>query len=206
MDKYQNFYNKVKCFNATLEPVEWQCDGVFYMFQPRKIAEIPAHIASFLEVQCRRKGVVPLPHGIDQAHPDFKGFERRALIAYLNGDLRERARNYQAEADEYKRKGVTLEEHRRFKEAMRWAKEIRHRLEMEAPIEEELSFLDKSDREKIGIKDDNVIDFSKKFAGIDKAEVIETAEDVKMPSAPEIEIKEKVPASFDDLGKASGDV
>ena len=72
----------------------------------------------------------------------FDAEKRKALLAYLGITLRERIVNFYAYQDDLRKKGATITADPRFDRALRWEKELRQVLSAEAPIEEELSFLE----------------------------------------------------------------
>lgn len=189
--RYKEMFEKTVILNTTLEKVKWQCDGSVYIFEPRSETKIPQPLAQFLNAQCGFKGLVALPPMYEKGDQSWRMAERAGLLSYLSGALSERKRNYEAQMDEYKKRGVTLDESPRYKECIRWMKEIRHKLEMEAPIEEELSFLESEERKKLGIDGAKIINFSDKFSGLTKATASNTTEE-------DLE-KQEVPTSFDDL-------
>lgn len=144
----------VKMVNASLDSFKLQCNSKVFKFEPRSSVKVPLDLVDFMMNQLRDKGVFPVYPTMTAEQ--VKSAERSALISYLNGALRERIINYYSQQDDYKKRGVTLQDDPRFKRALRWDKEIRAKLELESPIEEELSFLNADQRKSIGINDDNI--------------------------------------------------
>jgi len=139
----------MQMYNTSLERFEVQCCSKVFKFEPRQSTEVPDEMVKMIYERTQHKGVFPIyPH---MELPEIKVAARKAMLAYLNGALRERIVNYRAMTDEYKLRGVTLDKDPRYDRALRWDKEIRAYLEIEAPLEEELSFLDQETREKLGM-------------------------------------------------------
>lgn len=130
-------------FNASLEKFKIQCDSKVFVFNPRESTEVPDYpmeLVGFVYAQTKDRGVFPIYPNMSEA--DIKKAERQALINYRSGFLNERIVNYIAQQDEFKKNGITLSEDPRFKRAKRWSEEILKKLELEAPLEQELSFLE----------------------------------------------------------------
>lgn len=126
-------------FNASLEKWEIQVNTKVYTFLPREITQVPEEVTPILEMEYAAKGIIAVYPG-----DDFKAKERQALIAYLE-TINNRIQNYQSEFDEAKRRGVTMEAASAWTRAKRWKEEILTKLNMEAPLEEEKSFLAEED-------------------------------------------------------------
>lgn len=145
-------------YNSSLEPsFSRQFDGKFYHFSPRSKTVFPDHLdwQLFFETQnLKQYGVFPVLANMTKEQ--LVEAEYKALNEYLNGALRERIRNYQAEADDAKRKGITLEKDIRFERALRLQKELVHKLKVEAPRDDEWSFFDAETRQKLGIDDNQI--------------------------------------------------
>lgn len=148
----------VKMFNTSLETYETQCNSKVFKFLPRQSTPVPADLVYYIYEQMKYKGVFPiLPNA---SLEDKKKAYREAMLAYLGGDLRERISNYLAEEDEQRKRGVTNPlRHRRLNQALNWQKEITALLEIDSPIEEQLSFLDAAKRKELGITDENIQKF-----------------------------------------------
>lgn len=126
-------------YNASLEKWEIQMNSKVFVFNPRQITEIPEGNTWIIENEYAAKGLIPVYPG-----DDLKAKERQALISYLE-TINNRIQNYQSEFDEAKRRGVTMEESSAWKRAKRWKEEILTKLNMEAPLEEEKSFMNPDD-------------------------------------------------------------
>jgi len=145
-------------FNASLEPpFSRQFDGQIYHFHPRQKTFVPDHLnwQLFLDTQnLKQYGVFPILPGM--TNEQIKTAEIKALKEYRHTGLRERIRNYMAEADEARRHNVTLEKSEHYERALRLTKELDYKLKIEAPRDDEWSFLSKEEREKLGITDSQV--------------------------------------------------
>jgi len=146
-----------KMFNTSLEDFAIQCDSKFFQFNKRSSTLVDDHLVQFVYAQTKDRGVFPVYPSMTK--DQVKKEARLALLSYLDATLRQRIRNYIAQQDDYKKKGITWTDDVRLTRAIRWEKEIVDMLEMEAPIHEELSFLSAKRREELGIKDDRVMDF-----------------------------------------------
>ena len=144
----------MKLYNASLESFKLQCDSKVFRFHPRSFTEVPDDLANLVYEMKKDWGVFIVYPGMSKEAK--KQAVRTALLSYLGGALHERIKNYASQADEFRKKGITLEDNKHSKEAKRWDKEIREVLEMEAPIYEELSYLDAKRRKKLGIDAKNV--------------------------------------------------
>lgn len=124
-----------KVYNASLEKYEIQIFSKMFVFNPRSYTEVPDTHSWPIAREHHTKGLIIVEDG-----SDFKAKERQALISYLRR-LDERIRNYHSELDEFRRKGAHIEKKPEHLRAERWREEIIKRLEMTAPVVEELSFL-----------------------------------------------------------------
>ena len=139
----------MKMYNTSMEGFKCQCDSKVFVFKPRESTEVPESLTGFLYERYKDSGIfIILP---EDTPLQVKKKARDALLSYLHGALRERIINFNAEADEARRRGATLPKSSLFERALRWDKEIRIKLEVEAPIERELSFLSEEERKKIGM-------------------------------------------------------
>lgn len=130
----------MRMHNASLERIKTQCNSRVIIFEPRGFTEVPDSLVEYLYKDFKNKGVFPAP--IEMPEEQFLAEKRKALLAYLGITLRERIANHAAYEDELRKRGATILEDPKFKRAKRWEKELREVLEQEAPIEEELSFLE----------------------------------------------------------------
>lgn len=138
----------MKMFNASLEKYKVQCNSIVFRFEPRSFTVVPDELWPFLYTQLKDCGVFAVKPSM--AKEQVKEEHRTALLAYLSGRLAERIVNYTSQEDEFRKKGITFKRHARFDEALRWEQEIRQILEMERPIEVELSFLNEERRKQLG--------------------------------------------------------
>lgn len=136
-------------YNTSLETFDHQCNSIVFKFFPRQATNVPDDLKDFVYESLKARGVFPLIPG--KTPEEIKKDARNAMISYLKGTIEERITNFIAQMDEFKKKGVTVDEDPRLTRAKRWKKELIAVLEMEAPIEEELSFLDDATREGLGI-------------------------------------------------------
>jgi len=113
---------------------------VVLVFKPQSYTEVPDDLANFVEEGLNTRGVFKAPLGMSEEA--FDAEKRKALLAYLGITLRERIVNFYAYQDDLRKKGATITADPRFDRALRWEKELRQVLSAEAPIEEELSFLE----------------------------------------------------------------
>lgn len=132
----------MRLYNASLEKFKIQCNSFVLVFRPKEFTNCPDDIVNFAYEQVKDRGVFIVPPDVTEDSDEFKKRKRQALLSYLGITLRERIVNYYAMQDDFKRKGVTLQPDVQFSRALRWEKELRQLLENEAPIEEELSFLE----------------------------------------------------------------
>ncbi len=144
----------MKMFNASLERFKFQCDSIVFRFEPRSAIEVPDRLVEFVYNAHKHYGVFPIYPSMTQ--DDIKKAHREAMKSYLYGRIRDRILNYQSMVDDYKKRGVTIEKDARFERALRWDKEIRTYLNIEAPLEEELSFLTHEERLGVGIDDERI--------------------------------------------------
>lgn len=149
---------QIKMYNTSLESHDVQCNSKVFKFLPRSSTLVPADLVYFVYEQMKYRGIFPvLPN---MSEDDKKKAYREAMITYLNGDLRERISNYLAEEDEQRKRGVTNPlRHHKLKQALNWQKEITALLEIEKPIEEQLSFMDQDKRKELGTDGEHVQKF-----------------------------------------------
>lgn len=150
--------NQTKMFNTTLEDFMIQCDSKVFIFTKRASTLVDNHLVEFVYAQVKDRGVFPLYPSMTK--DEIKQEKRKAMLSYLKSTLRQRIRNYIAQQDDFKKKGVTYSNDVRLDRAIRWEKEIIAILEVEAPIHEELSFLDAKHRKALGIDDKRIQDFA----------------------------------------------
>lgn len=146
-----------KMFNTSLEDFSIQCDSKFFQFNKRSSTMVDDHLVEFVYAQTKDRGVFPVYSSMTK--DEIKKGARKALLCYLDATLRQRIRNYIAQQDDFKKKGITWSDDPRLTRAIRWEKEIVAMLEMEAPINEELSFLDAERRKSLGIDDSRIQSF-----------------------------------------------
>lgn len=192
----------MKFFNPTLETFSWPCDGKHYVFTRQETTEVPDNLAPFIEEQCAARGIFALRYGID-----FKATHRRALITYLKECLSIRLSYVAAHKYDIKMKsGVELADSPLWARWRRWYTEIMKKLELEAPIEEEISFLTEAEMTKLGINSEKLVAFEE--AGIIEKDVfkkIESAEQIYSPkpilgeSFDNLEFAEEVAAHKEDI-------
>lgn len=132
----------MRFYTASLEKFKIQCNSIVLVFRPRQFTQVPDDLANFVMEQVKYRGVFSVPSDIAEDSPEFEKRKRDSLLQYLGITLRERIVNYYAMQDDYKRRGVTLLPDAAFQRALRWEKELREMLQSQAPIEEELSFLE----------------------------------------------------------------
>jgi len=195
-----------KMFNVSLDRFRQQCDSLTFDFEPRSYVtmcgrpptkEIPERIAPLLYELTKDQGVFIVHPGMEEK--DIKAQERQALLRYLGGALHERIKNYISEEDDFKRKGVTLKRNKHFENALRYQKEIREMLEMEAPIEEELSFFDAERRKALGVDGRNIQHVASGLFDPDTVVVTDTQTEFEKS-----EPKKPAPTSFKDV--SSGEI
>lgn len=174
----------MKMFNASLEAFKVQCNSIVFRFNPRSFTRVPDELWPFLYAQFKDRGVFAVMPSMSKQ--EVKEAHRQALLSYLSGHLRERIANYTSQEDEFRKKGITFKRHPRFEEALRWEIEIREMLEMERPIETELSFLDAERR---------------KALGFDKASIQTAGGDNLFEGFDEVEIAEASPEGFEEPKK-----
>lgn len=126
-------------FNASFEKHEIMIYSRMFTFEPRSIANVPEQYIMPLEAEHSTKGLVVIRHG-----DDVKVKEREALINYLQ-HLGQKISNYQAWMDMERKRGSTIEEPRAMIQAKKWKEQIIKKLEIEAPLEVEKSFLSNAD-------------------------------------------------------------
>lgn len=168
----------MKFFNPTLEDFSWPCDGKHFHFKKQEVTEVPDNLAPFIEEQCNHRGVFALRYGID-----FKTAHRQSLLTYLKECLAIRLSYVAAHKFDMKLKGIELEDTPLWSRWRRWYAEIMKKLEMEAPIEQEISFLTEAEMAKAGIDSDKLVAFEK--AGVvqkDLFKKLDEAEQVYKPA------------------------
>lgn len=148
----------VKMFNVSLEDFKIQCDSKVFVFKKRSATLVDDYLVQFVHEQTKDRGVFPIYLSMDKAA--IKKAARTAMLLYLSGTIQQRIRNYASQHDDFRKKGVTFANSPHYERALRWEKEIIAMLEIEAPIHEELSFLDTERREALGIDDKRVQQFS----------------------------------------------
>lgn len=174
----------MKIFNASLDKFQIQCNSLVFQFNPRSYGvmgkdnkNIPDELVPFIVNQFKDRGVFAVSPSMSK--DELKEAHRTALLSYLGGCLKERVTNYTSQEDEFRKKGVTFRRHPRFEEALRWEQEIRELLEMERPIEEELSFLDVERRKKLGFDKASIQEFKGDdlFADFENVQVVQPGEE-----------------------------
>lgn len=146
-----------KMYNTSPEDFNIQCDSKFFIFKKRASTLVDDTLVPFIVAQTKDQGVFPIYPSMTK--DEIKKGARTALLCYLEATLRQRIRNYIAQQDDYKKKGVTWAEDVRLTRALRWEKEIIEMLEMEAPINEEISLLSAERRKALGITDERISHF-----------------------------------------------
>ena len=141
-------------FNTTLEKIKKMCCSKSFVFDPRSYTEVDDNLSDFMEVALKDWGVVKCQHGITES--ELKELKRQGLINYVKGILRVRINNYLSEKEDFKRRGVQLPDDVRLVRALRHEKEIYALLNMERPIEQELSYLTEEQRKNMGIDDGRI--------------------------------------------------
>lgn len=132
----------MRFYTASLEKFKIQCDSVVFVFKPREFTFVNDHLAAFVAETVKYRGVFSVPDDCQEDDDIFRKKKRRALLDYLGIWLRERIINFLAYQDELRKKGATIVEDPRLVRALKWQSELRQVLGAEAPIEEELSFLE----------------------------------------------------------------
>lgn len=130
-------------------------ESKYFRFEPRSFITVDEQYVKFLLEKVR-------PWGVFQVDADMltdgkfneKGKQAsfEALKNYLRGALATRIQNYISQKDMYTKLGVTLPATSHEKRALKWDTEIRKILDIHAPLEEELSFLDAEDKLVLGIE------------------------------------------------------
>lgn len=128
----------MEMFNPTLENVKTQCDGYVFVFPMQERVEVPETLAPLIYTQLKARGIFIVP----KEESKFEEAKNNALRNYLEGTLHSRIQNYTSEMDELKRSGVTYAPTVKFQRAMRWRDELTKHLNVVAPIDQELSYLD----------------------------------------------------------------
>jgi len=138
----------IAMYNTSMEKYRIQCCSQVFTFEPRAVTEVPDAFVTYLYKDYKKNGIFPIyPSDTPEM---LKIKSKEALLAYRDGVLRERITNYYSQADEFKKRGITLEENKHFKTAKRWNSEIMQFLNIEEPIDEELSFLTDEQRKQTG--------------------------------------------------------
>jgi len=154
----------MKFYNTSLETFDRMVDSRVFKFFPREYTEVPDQYVDMLYEQVKMWGCFPIRHGMTEEQ--IKKAKYDALKEYLNGALRIRIECYAMQKDQYNKMGITLQPDAREKRALRWREEIHRLLELESPIEEELSFLSSEDRKALGIDASNIKDVEDKLKDI----------------------------------------
>lgn len=128
----------VEMKNTSLEKFRVQVDSKVFSFKPNGSVMVPYDLV--MEVYERTKDYGTCPIYKNMSDEEIAQTIREARLNYLNGVIRERLANFTAQADEFKKRGVTLPEDPLFTRTMRWKKELETLLNQDAPIVEELSF------------------------------------------------------------------
>ncbi len=174
-EKYKG--KNMKAFNASLDSFKVQCNSVVFKFTARGAIIVPDELAPFIYNQFKERGVFLIRPSMTRE--EVKEAHRQALLEYLSGTLEERIRNYTSREDEDRKRGITIQRHPKFEEALRWKAEIIELLEMERPIEVELSFLDAERRKKLGFGKESIqeVKGDDLFADFESIEILEPSED-----------------------------
>lgn len=150
----------MRFFNCTLEQKDWQCDCFQFSFKPRSILNVPERISWIAKDELKEYGIIPLD-GLDKN--TFAEAERAALLDYLQNNIKRRIMNFDSYYEDLRRTGVTFEKNDPlYLKLLRWEKELSHKLNMERPIDVELSYLTKEEREKIGVDGEKFFNFEEK--------------------------------------------
>lgn len=131
-----------RIFNPTLENLDVQCNSRLFRFKAREFLEIPEQYADMIIESWKHRGLFEFRNG-----DDFKSKERDGLIAFVQNTINDRIRNYTSWMDDMKKRGITLEEPAKLKQAKDARKQIIKLLEMTEPIEKVLSYLEPKNME-----------------------------------------------------------
>lgn len=157
----------MKFYNTSLEKFDEMVDSRVFKFYPREYTEVPDHLADMLYEKVKAWGCFPIRPNMTDAQ--IRDAKYQALKDYLKGALRIRIDNYGMQKDMYQKLGVTIQPDAAEKRALKWKTEIHKVLELESPLEEELSFLDTEDRKALGIDLPNSQYVKDKLANIDQS-------------------------------------
>jgi hypothetical protein len=181
----------VPVYNPTLQKLKWTCASRVYEFDPDSYQMVEYDHIVYLKEQMWQWGLFVMERG-----QDFKEARRQALIKYLTGGLQQIINGWESYKDDYRKRGIEIEDPPKLKEAKRWKKELEFHLEKEAPIEERLSFLSDEERKQIGIEEKCAIRKSEEPNIFSALEEIKVVEDV-VPQAIRDRAK-RAPKSFDE--------
>jgi len=191
----------MKMYNASLDSFQIQCDSVVYQFRPRQFTNVSDALWPLIYNQYKDRGIFAVPPSMTVE--EKKKAHREALLQYLGTTLRERIVNYNSQEDDFRKRGVTFKRHLKHEEALRWDEEIRAMLEMEAPIDERLSFISAEKRSELGITDKRIQEFqgADLFEGFENMQIVEAGDDMPPPEkvGKKGKLKSFKDASFDDM-------
>ena len=190
----------MKMYNTSLDTFKTQCDSRTYVFRPKEATEVRDDLALILEDRLKDYGVFVIRP--EDSLETIKKKTRAALLAYRNGRLRERIGNFMARQDEERLRGATHVMNPAFDRALRWDKEITALLELEAPIEQELTFLNEEQRKKASLQEGTFTHLADKSTVVThglKATVFEVAEKDRLE-------KEEAKQKEDDQLAAAGEI
>lgn len=140
----------MRFYNVTLEEKNWSCDSVQYNLKPRKIVTMKDEHGWLAKEQLKYDGIVCLD-GIN-SDDEFKTAEREALIQYLKGNLKLRIAYFNAYYEDARKAGIQIgKDDPLYLRLNRWSTELIKKLEQEAPMEVELSYLTSDERKSMGI-------------------------------------------------------
>lgn len=147
----------MRFYNATLEQKDWLCDSFQFSFKPRSVLKIPDRLGHIAIEDLKNDGIFCIDEMNDES---FHNEEREALIRYLRGNLRFRIHNFEAYYEELRKAGTPFEKtDPLYLKLIRWEKELSYKLNAQKPINVEMSYLSKEEREKLGITTEGVIGF-----------------------------------------------
>lgn len=142
----------MRFYNVTLEEKNWSCDSVQYNLKPRKIVTMKDEHGWLAKEQLKYDGIVCLD-GIN-SDDEFKTAEREALIQYLKGNIKLRIAYFNAYYEDARKAGIQIQkDDPLYTRLNRWSAELMEKLEQQAPMEIELSYLTSDDRKSMGITD-----------------------------------------------------
>lgn len=123
-------------FNATLEKWPIVLTSRYFAMEPRSVTKVPEDMAWMVERFHNHKGLFIVRFG-----DDIKSQERQALIKYRSF-LNARIKRFQSWLDQMKLEGKTVDKPKLMLRYERWFDEVTKKLEIEAPLDQELSYLD----------------------------------------------------------------